>query len=106
MMNNLPTIIGHIVLIVGGTICGIGVLGFLGFISCCAWIAFSESFRDICKAEKLIFEYRKNREEFIRWKNHKKVGIDAFCSDCVKCADSEINYCLNCGRKLVNEYGN
>jgi hypothetical protein len=67
-MNELPTIIGHIVLITGGAICAVGVLGFLGFISCCAWIAFSDSFRDICKTEGLIFEYRKNREKFLEWK--------------------------------------
>lgn len=32
-----------------------------------AWVAFSNRFRDICKAESLIFEYRKYREQFLEW---------------------------------------
>ena len=63
---------------VGVILCGLGggllcllVIGLLAHFVCVAWVAFSNKFRDICKAESLIFEYRKNRHEFMVWKNTK-----------------------------------
>ena len=50
----------------GGLLCLAGV-GFLGWLACCAWAAFSNRFRAICKAESLIFEYRKYHEQFMAW---------------------------------------
>ena len=63
--------IGRFACYVGGALFLIGVLSILGWIVCEAWIAVSDRFRDICKAESLIFEYRKNRSEFMVWKNAK-----------------------------------
>lgn len=64
---------------VGKLLCGFGggflcliILGLLLYFVCVAWIAFSNKFRDICKAESLIFEYRKNRHEFMVWKHTKE----------------------------------
>lgn len=34
---------------------------------CCAWADFSNKFRSVCKAESLIYEYRKYREQFLAW---------------------------------------
>lgn len=63
---------------VGVLLCGLGggflcmcILGLLLHLVCVIWIAFSDKFRDICKAESLIFEYRKNRHEFMVWKHTK-----------------------------------
>lgn len=60
--------LGEIFMIMGGILIAVGLLCLLGFLVECAWIAFSDTFRAICKAESLIFEYRKNREKFLEWR--------------------------------------
>ena len=40
-------------------------------------IAASNRFRDICKAESLIFEYRRERKEYLWWKEHVKGNVYA-----------------------------
>ena len=59
--------IGIIVCGLGGGLLSLAIVGFLGWLVCCAWAAFSNKFRAICKAESLIFEYRKYREQFLAW---------------------------------------
>ena len=59
--------IGIIVCGLGGGLLCITLVGFLGWVVCCAWAAFSDRFRAICKAESLIFEYRKYHEQFMAW---------------------------------------
>jgi hypothetical protein len=39
-----------------------------GFGVHCAWIAYSQSFRDICKAESMIHGYKVNREKYFEWR--------------------------------------
>lgn len=63
---------------VGLFLCGLGggllllfIIGYLGYAVCCAWVMFSDRFRDICRAESLIYEYRKNRHDFLIWQNIK-----------------------------------
>lgn len=65
--------------IVGMVLCGLGggllclcVLGLLLDFACVIWVKFSNKIRNICKAESLIFEYRKNRDEFLLWKYTKE----------------------------------
>lgn len=67
-MNSLITFIGVLVVGVGSGCLAVALVGLAGWLACIAWVAFSESFRPICKAESLIYEYRKNREEFMAWK--------------------------------------
>lgn len=67
-MDNIALAIGKIVMVVGGGTIAVGIIGFIGWLAGLAWVLFSETFRDICKAESLIFDYRKNREEFMAWK--------------------------------------
>lgn len=67
--------VGMIVCGLGGGFLALVILALLLQLVCCAWVAFSDKFRDICKAESLIFEYRKNRHEFMVWK-HTKDGDD------------------------------
>ena len=59
--------IGIIVCGLGGGLLCLAIVGFLAWLACCAWIAFSNKFRAVCKAESLIFEYRKYREQFLAW---------------------------------------
>lgn len=59
--------IGIIVCGLGGGLLCITLVGFLGWVVCCAWAAFSDRFRAICKAESLIFEYRRYHEQFMAW---------------------------------------
>ena len=68
-MTDFVFAIGWIILCIGGVLLAACILLFVGWLVQCAWIAFSETFRAICKAESLIYEYRKNREEFLKWRN-------------------------------------
>lgn len=71
MMVNFYSLIGAVMCHVGGAIFALGILSILGWIVCEIWIAVSDRFRSVCKAESLIFEYRKNRSEFMAWKQEK-----------------------------------
>lgn len=70
-METLSILIGRFILCFGGICACIGLACLLGWLVSFAWIAFSETFRGICKAESLIYEYRKNREQFLKWKEKK-----------------------------------
>ena len=71
-MTKTALAIGCVIMGAGGALLALMILFSIGYGLCCAWIAFSNRFRDVCKAESLIFEYRKNREKFLEWKegNH------------------------------------
>ena len=59
--------VGFELMVVGGLLL-FGVLVALSArIMCELWIGVSNRFRDICKAESLIHEYRRNREKFLKW---------------------------------------
>lgn len=66
-MDAVFRIIGIIVCGLGGGLLCVAIVGFLGWLVCCAWIAFSDKFRAVCKAESLIFEYHKYHEQFLAW---------------------------------------
>lgn len=68
MIDDVIMNIGAFFVIAGGLLLVGLVVGVLANIAASVWIAFSDKFRKICKAESLIFEYRNNREEFLRWK--------------------------------------
>ena len=75
-MDNVALFIGYVVLY---TACGCVIaiaLGLIGLAMCCTWIEFSEKFRDICKAESMIFEYRKNRDKFMEWRRMMNNAAD------------------------------
>jgi hypothetical protein len=68
-MNEVVYGVGVIVTVLGGLLfAGIAIV-FLGELFCITWASFSERFRDICKAESLIHDYRKNREKFLEWRD-------------------------------------
>lgn len=66
-MDAVFRIIGFIVCVLGGWLLCVAIVGFLGWLACCAWAAFSNKFRAVCKAESLICEYRKYHEQFLAW---------------------------------------
>lgn len=66
-MENIYRSVGVIVCGLGGTLLCIAIVGLCAELVSCAWVAFSDNFRAICKAESLIFEYKKHRKRFLEW---------------------------------------
>lgn len=66
-MDKVAFLMGEVFLVFGGTFLLGFVLAVLFKLMCEAWVAASNRFRGICKAESLIFEYRKYREQFLEW---------------------------------------
>lgn len=66
-MNEFIWSVGMIVSVIGAIFVIIALLLFVWWGLSCIWIAASNRFRDICKAESLIFEYRKYRTQFMAW---------------------------------------
>ena len=63
--------IGAFFMIAGGAFLVAAVVGIVAYIAVIIWISASNKFRSICKAESLIFEYRRNREELLEWKGEQ-----------------------------------
>ena len=72
-IDNIAYWVGVITVGFGGAFLALGIIGLLLYFACAVWVAFSDRFRDICKAESLIREYRKNRTEFMAWKGLKEI---------------------------------
>mgnify|MGYP000328619046 CR=1 FL=1 len=66
-MERVMLVTGKAIIIGGGAILASLLLAGLFLLMCEAWILASNRFRDICKAESLIHEYRRNREKFLEW---------------------------------------
>lgn len=71
-MSGAVEIIGTLFCIIGGSIMVLGALVFMSCIVTWMWQKASNEFRAICKAESLIFEYKKEREEYLRWKKGRE----------------------------------
>lgn len=74
MMN-----IGAVFLIAGGVLLISALFGFAIWLVGKIWIAASNKWRRILRAESLIYEYRQNRDEFLMWKHElveRKEGDD------------------------------
>lgn len=59
--------IGECFCYIGGSILALMILGLFAYFMCGLWINLSNKIRGICKAESMIFEYKKNREDFLKW---------------------------------------
>jgi hypothetical protein len=59
--------VGIVVCGLGGTILTVAIVCFCAWLAVLAWMAFSNKFRSICKAESMIFEYKKYRKQFMKW---------------------------------------
>lgn len=71
LIDNAMMNIGAFFIIAGGFLLVAGVFGVMLHLVANIWINLSNKFRRICKAESLIYEYRKNRVEFLRWKGEQ-----------------------------------
>lgn len=66
MMNT-----GALIFIVGGFLLFAAVVGIAALLVANIWIVASNKWRRILRAESLIYEYRQNRDEFMRWKHEQ-----------------------------------
>ena len=53
---------------------GLGFIAYLGYWMAIAWMEVSNAWRNILKAESLIYEYKQNRDEYLEWKEGLKDG--------------------------------
>lgn len=70
MIDTVMVNIGAAFMIVGGAALVAIVLGLAVYAAGLAWIAASNKWRDILRAESLIYEYRMNRDAYIEWKKN------------------------------------
>lgn len=73
-MAEIATRIGYWFMLIGECLIAAALLGFLGWLVCQAWAAFSNRFRDVCCAESLIHEYRLHKQEFLERKEEREGG--------------------------------
>lgn len=71
-MSNFYCAIGRFLAVAGGLLLCAALVALLMELCCEAWIAASNRFRDVCSGESHIREYKKNRKEFLEWKESKK----------------------------------
>ena len=65
--------IGTIICVVGGGALGLMILALLLELACEVWVIASGKFRGVLKGESLIYEYKKNREQFLKWKQEQDI---------------------------------
>ncbi len=71
MADRIMLNIGAIVLIAGGLLLLVAGVGLACLLVGNIWIAASNRWRNVLRGESLIYEYRKNREAFLRWKEEQ-----------------------------------
>lgn len=72
MMDEIVKNIGVYVCTVGSAMLLLIIFGLLVYVAAIVWSKFSGELRKICKAESLIFEYKKHRDEFLLWKSRRE----------------------------------
>ena len=53
---------------------GLALIAWLVYWMAMMWIKASDAWRGILKAESLIYEYKKNRDKYLEWKEALKDG--------------------------------
>lgn len=78
MIDNVMVNIGAAFMIVGGVALVAIVLSLVIYAAGWAWVAASDKWGDILRSESLIYEYRMNRDAYIKWKKNanKDGGAD------------------------------
>lgn len=72
MMDKIAMTLGIIFMVVGGAMLAATLFGLFCWLVCQAWAAFSNRFRDVCRAESLIHEYLLYKQEFLEWKAERE----------------------------------
>lgn len=86
MIDNVMVNIGAFFMIVGGVALVAIVLSLVIYAAGWAWVAASDKWRDILRAESLIYEYRMNRDAYIKWRRNANKTVDSSTS-VVRCKD-------------------
>lgn len=68
MLDNFALFIGYAVITVGGFALFSIMSAFFIKIACELWVIASTNFRAVWKAESLVYEYNKNKEKFLQWR--------------------------------------
>ena len=76
MIDSVMVNIGAAVMLIGGVALVSIVLGLAVYPAGLAWIAARNKWRDILRAESLIYEYRMNREAYIEWREKANKAQD------------------------------
>ena len=71
LIDNVMLNTGALVLVVGGCLLIAAVVGLAALLVANIWIAASNKWRRILRTESLIYEYKQNRDEFMRWKHEQ-----------------------------------
>lgn len=87
MIDTVMVNIGAAFMIVGGAALVSVVLSLAIYFAGWAWVAASDKWRDILRAESLIYEYRMNRDAYIKWRRNANKTVDSStsvtrCKDC------------------------
>lgn len=96
MIDSAMVNIGAAFMLIGGVALVAIVLGLAVYAAGLAWIAASNKWRDILRAESLIYEYRMNREAYIEWRRKANKTRDnavpvVRCKDCKYFVDATVN---------------
>lgn len=67
-MTEIACVIGAVFMIVGAAAVAAVLVGLVWEWIAVIWIDASNRWRNICKAESLIHEYRRERENYLRWR--------------------------------------
>lgn len=86
MIDSAMVNIGAAFMLIGGVALVAIVLGLAVYAAGLAWIAASNKWRDILRAESLIYEYRMNRDSYIKWRRNANKTVDSSTS-VVRCKD-------------------
>lgn len=76
MIDSVMVNIGAVFMLIGGVALVAIVLGLAVYAAALAWIAASNKWRDILRAESLIYEYRMNRKSYIEWRGKANKAQD------------------------------
>ena len=96
MIDNVMVNIGAAFMIVGGVALVAIVLSLVIYAAGWAWVAASDKWRDILRAESLIYEYRMNRDAYIKWRRNANKTVDSSTSvtRCKDCKHYDLGVCL------------
>ena len=70
-MDEILLKIAKTVCLTGGIAVALTILWLVFQLCCEAWMAASERFRNVLGGESMIWEYKKNRKEFLEWREIK-----------------------------------
>lgn len=91
MIDSVMVNIGAALMLIGGVALVAIVLGLAVYAAGLAWIAASNKWRDILRAESLIYEYRMNRDSYIKWRRNANKTVDSSTS-VTRCKDCKHSY--------------